>query len=338
MPSDCWGSYKMVEVLLQLPGVNFHQINMCRLYMAPFCDQVNAHNRPLQQALRQYDRRNDGRSPDPADAHAMFQKALAEPFGETSKVLRGLLFEYSHTRANDIFVWLLFHNNIEMARLVWPVRPRPPSAAVRCAWLTMPACPVPHLRESLASPLPPPLWQLCDFPVHMALVGMSICLHWARALPPNSVEQDAAYAQVAELESWAVGALNEARSQDEAMEVLQPSLFRDADVNTLLLAVTVAAKRFIAHHRVKPLIDLYWRGGHPGSRVILPAGFTYAKMLFAVFFPFLSGNLLKEIERTDLQDHSRPNASYICYICYIRYTRYTASSTRRTTRAPTSRS
>ena len=263
----------MLDALLQLPGVGLSSVDLCLLYSQPDPTRFLAHNRILQQTLREYARwRKNKRITKGREAwiYTFYTYALEKPLSRVMDVFPRLLKQFTFTQPQDVFFWCAFQSNLEMARVVWP---------------------------------------LCAKPVHVALMGSAIS-HML-ASHSSSVEAAAiAQAQAKTLEEWAIGAIQSAPTRHFAQQTISMGCLEDDEHNALEIAMRGEAKQFLMQPHVQDLVDLMWRGGSvlDDNSVVLTPGFSYSYLALQVFFPFLVQGVRKDLGEQHVQEDSRLRA------------------------------
>ena len=75
-----------------------------------------------------------------------------------------------------------------------------------------------------------------------------------------------------ELEGWAIGVMDLVDEQEIAHLILSHHV-EEWEMGALVeLALCMKIKHFLAHRHCQSLMDLWWRGGYPGSHCEINAG------------------------------------------------------------------
>ena len=242
---------RVFAALLEISGENLSQsVFMSRLYFVQDKSKLLQRDRSLQVALRQLSRiRADTLSV--MTSYEQYRTALLHTFRSIFDILYQVLDEASSPHARDIFFWLLFQCNTEMARRVWV---------------------------------------LCGKPIHIALIGIAISKK-ARVAAYNDMVS-LLDQQIVMLEDWALGALDQAESSQDARRVMLKSVTYREYHNAIEIAMRVDAKRFLSHPVAAQLVDELWRGAFPKSVVVLPPKFSWLELSVCALVPFLNPHLL----------------------------------------------
>ena len=112
----------VAQVLWELPGVSFASVNMCRLYLQKSDHSVLASSKHLQMGLRlasNLELTNRFSLTD-QQRFVLYRRALDQTFGNVAPILRSFLRRSRQTRAHDVFFWLAFQGNGEIAKQLLP--------------------------------------------------------------------------------------------------------------------------------------------------------------------------------------------------------------------------
>ena len=98
----------------------------------------------------------------------------------------------------------------------------------------------------------------------------------------------------AEIESWALGVLNEVQEQELAHWLLSQKV-REWKMGSIInLALQMELKLFLAHRHCQSLMDLRWRGGYPDSAVVISSNHSaWQVFVWAFILPFTNPYLQK---------------------------------------------
>ena len=161
----------VMQVIMEQPGVSWATIDMCKLYGQPDERGFLSGNTTVLSKLRAESalttthldliRSEAARMLN----YATYQDALHPVFKTISLNLDSLLFKFEETRPHDVFFWLVFQSNLEMARKV-PV-PNPAAATTT----THIPCAIPHLALCDPRAICPPALSpaLPSAPAHAAM-------------------------------------------------------------------------------------------------------------------------------------------------------------------------
>ena len=178
----------VLSTLLTLPGVSMSELSICQLYLQPDPTRFLSSNKELQSTLQRYSRWTKSRASAAAPIGTEYRKfyvpALAPVLRRAMGVLPKLLRENDATQAHDIFFWLIFQCKLDAASVVWP---------------------------------------LCEKPVHVALLGISISKTLLEYATTNE-DADMARRTSETLESWVTGMLAIAPSRRNAQQILSISM------------------------------------------------------------------------------------------------------------------
>ena len=127
------------------------------------------------------------------------------------------------------------------------------------------------------------VWPFCDNPVHVALLGAAICTKMSQSIPQGQGQMKE---RAARLQSWALGAIEEAPDETQAHFVLERSIREDRVYTALDIALSTGAKKLLFQRHSISLIQRWWRGDFTGATVALPEGTSYLAIALQVLFPF----------------------------------------------------
>jgi len=159
----------------------------------------------------------------------------------------------------DLFFWAVFMGNVGLARELWAHVENP----LHCALIASDV-----LRKILHSPT----------------------ITWGKAKVEEASEA---------LEHWAIQVLDGVEEQDVAHVILSqnvPSWRMGALVE---LALHMELKAFLAHRHCQSLMNLWWRGGYPGSYCLLSADQAPLALCLYIICPFFNPYLRKAAELED---------------------------------------
>ena len=149
---------RAMQELLKLPGIELGTINMCRLYTQS--DDVVRRHQSLHNEMSLYGRLELSKKLTPRHAFELYRRALTPIFKSILPGMQTLLLRSRCTQAHDIFLWLVFHGNIELARHIWP---------------------------------------LCALPIHVALLGVAVSKRVAGLMTAQAAQLAAERAETLEL-------------------------------------------------------------------------------------------------------------------------------------------
>lgn len=158
-------------------------------------------------------------------------------------------------------------------------------------WLTC------HGNEALARSF----WPMCEMPVHMALLGSMISRKQAASIVQGQQE---ALDRTARMQEWAIGAMEMAPDEAQAHFVLGQSIRDDTHYTALDIAMHTQAKAFLTQRHCVTLMDKWWRGGTPGSSVVLPPQYSWLMLAFFAFFPVFNPHLYEQYDEVVRRKHS----------------------------------
>lgn len=127
------------------------------------------------------------------------------------------------------------------------------------------------------------VWPFCDNPVHVALLGAAICTKMSQNIAQGQSQMKE---RAARLQSWALGAIEEAPDEKQAHFVLERSIRDDRVYTALDIALSTGAKKLLFQRHSISLIQRWWRGDFTGADVALPEGINYVVIALQVLFPF----------------------------------------------------
>lgn len=135
-------------------------------------------------------------------------------------------------------------------------------------------------------PLARELWVHVDNPLHCALIASDVFrqmeqsgLTWGRSV----VEANAL-----QLESWAISVMELVEEQEIAHHILMQNVPAWRMGALVELALHMKLKTFLAHRHCQSLMDLWWRGGYPGSACLLGADESSWWLCIWIVLPFLN--------------------------------------------------
>ena len=190
-------------------------------------------------------------------------KELVGPFlRQVSQLIHAAVSASSQVSHFDVFVWAVLIGNVPLARELWT-----------------------HVEN----------------PLHCALIaadvfktmGRSDKVYWGR----QEIQSSAA-----ELEAWAIGVMDLVDEQEIAHVILSqfvPAWRMGALVE---LALHMEHKAFLAHRHCQSLMDLWWRGGYPGSSCLLKADESLTKLCVWIWLPFLNPYLYASTQKAPGRD------------------------------------
>ena len=123
------------------------------------------------------------------------------------------------------------------------------------------------------------VWPFCDNPVHVALLGAAICTKMSQSIPQGQGQMKE---RAARLQSWALGAIEEAPDETQAHFVLERSIREDRVYTALDIALSTGAKKLLFQRHSISLIQRWWRGDFTGATVALPEGTSYLAIALQV--------------------------------------------------------
>ena len=127
------------------------------------------------------------------------------------------------------------------------------------------------------------VWPFCDNPVHVALLGAAICTKMSQSIPQGQGQMKE---RAARLQSWALGAIEEAPDETQAHFVLERSIREDRVYTALDIALSTGAKKLLFQRHSISLIQRWWRGDFTGAVVALPEGISYLAIALQILLPF----------------------------------------------------
>ena len=254
---------EMVELLLDLPGVDIAGIRMVHLYTVSDSNNVLRNDQALQARMAG----EGGHIFDQRAALHKQQQALycrvVGPFldslAPSGTSLQALALLSGRVDMSDLFCWSTIVGNEELAFALWP---------------------------------------RCEKPLHVAIIGASICSKLAeRVILGKSDLRDRA----SRMGSWAIGALEMAPDEAVAFHILDLSLIPDTELSsratqhggprqTLLdLAMCSNFKPLLALGHAQKLMDAWWRGGDSANtETVLPEQFSWLLLCLKLFLPIFN--------------------------------------------------
>ena len=184
----------------------------------------------------------------------LYQRSVSRFFLSVSPLLLKLLKKSHVTQVHDVFFWLICQGNEDMVRHVW----------ARCA-----------------------------MPVHVALLGSAIAKKMAAVLPEPAKTRSRNLAEA--LEDWAYGLLETANTTNAnkilQLQVCEAFIRPNACMD---VAMATGAKKFLTQRHCVKLMDVYWRGGIPGSSIEIKQDANMLLLLLYAVLPIFNPYLWKK--------------------------------------------
>eukprot|EP00966_Prymnesium_polylepis_P158627 3666526-Prymnesium_polylepis.2 len=151
--------------LLELSGITIDKsVSMLKLYLQQGKTTILTKNKRLQRELRKHSRLDFKNAVDATQSFELYQKLLTPAFHQVDKILSRILSEAVTARAHDVFFWLCFQGNTQMAKRIWEYFLLGFETAVSC-WDSEPR---------LTGVWTPVADRHCDKPIHVALLGYGL--------------------------------------------------------------------------------------------------------------------------------------------------------------------
>ena len=129
------------------------------------------------------------------------------------------------------------------------------------------------------------LWAHVDNPLHCALLASHVCQSMKDQITWGASEV-ADHAK--EYEGWALSVMEMVDEQEIAHLILSGHVERWRMGSLCEIALQMHVKKFLAHRHCTSLMDLWWRGGYPGSGCVIAPDENFLTCLLHLLLPFLN--------------------------------------------------